>query len=925
MKPGKKTARPVKPILFVLVMLLMGGIYLNLAWNRYQEIASSEAIMLVRSLESMTHYDHIEELTGSPEDLNNPEYQILKEDFRQVLDTNQNFRFAYLLKEKNGEIIFLLDGEPEESEDYSPPGQVYTEASETIWMALQEGIPLLTEPERDRWGTWITALAPVLSPETGKAIGVLGIDYPADEWYERIWQRMIPDIAIVTGLILLSLTLMLIWIQHNRLRVSNEKLAFNEQLYHSIFDQVPIGIALSADLNHVIRPDNQEISINHMYEKILGRSKEELMKVEWPDMTYAEDLKKDMEQFERFSRKEIPGYSMEKRFIRGDGSLVWTNMTVSPFLGTSGIEGLHLCLVEDITAQKEMEASYKEIEHRQAVLLSHLPGLAYRCNYDWNGTMTFVSEGCFELTGYPPESFIQNRDLPFNDIITPDYREMLWNEWQRTIPLHVPYKMEYEITTAQGQKKWVLEMGQGVYAADGQVEALEGIILDITDRKKFEDHLQYMNEHDPLTGLYNRDYLENLLTEDGNQNRDLERAVVGINLSTLQLLTAQYGFHYSQSVVKKVAEALEKCCHQDCQLFKTYEYRFVFYLKNYQGREGLEEFCREVIQVLEPILKAERVSGGIGALEIQGDDPTEADLLLKRLLIATEKSIDLFDRDLKICFYDQRFEEAILREEKIIGHLARIGEGEERESLFLCYQPIFDVPSDQICSFEALARLRLEEFGMIPPLEFIPLAEKTKLIIPVGWKIIRESLEFLQEAQARGDGKIKVSINISAIQLVQEDFSSRLLEMIHQMEVDPTQVILEITESVFSGDYEEINRILGELRKQGLFIAIDDFGTGYSSLARERELDVDCLKIDKYFIDKLMEPEPDKAITGDIISMAHKLGHCAIAEGVEKEAQKKYLVEQGCDMLQGYLIGKPMDLESALNLLEKERVKKVNG
>ena len=93
MKPDRKTARPTKPILFVLVMLLMGGIYLNLAWNRYQEIASSEAIMLVQSLESMTHYNHIEELTGSPEDLNNPEYQILKEDFRQVLDTNQNFRF----------------------------------------------------------------------------------------------------------------------------------------------------------------------------------------------------------------------------------------------------------------------------------------------------------------------------------------------------------------------------------------------------------------------------------------------------------------------------------------------------------------------------------------------------------------------------------------------------------------------------------------------------------------------------------------------------------------------------------------------------------------------------------------------------------------------------------------------------------------
>lgn len=757
-------------------------------------MATSEAILLARSLESVIPETHVKGLTGSPADLENLDYQYLKEDFQKLLKTNDTFRFVYLLQERDGKMIFLLDGEAEDSPDYSPPGQEYLEASATTWDAFNQNISLLTEPETDRWGTWISTLTPIRDQETGQVLAVMGIDYSASQWNADLWVRMIPDIIIVLGFFVFSLALVQIWIQHNRLREYNRKLEFNEQLYHSIFDQVPVGIALSADKNHVMRPDNQEISINPMYEKILGRSKRELMDIEWPDMTCLEDLPADMEKFDQFISGKIKSYSMEKRFIRGDGSLVWTKMTVSPFLGGSSIDKLHLCIIEDIT-----------------------------------------------------------------------------------------------------------------------------------ERKEFENHLQYMNEHDRLTGLYNREFLVKLLEADRERREDKKRAVIGINLSTLQILTTNYGFNYTQNVMKRIADALGDCCWDQTQLFKNYEYRFVYYLKDYQSREELEALCQEIIRVLEPILSSERVGGGIGVVEIDPGDDLEADLLLKRLLIATEKSIELYEHNLKICYYDQRFEEEILRQDKIKNLLMDIGEGRMEEKLFLCYQPILDVPTDRICCFEALARLTTEEFGGISPLEFIPLLEKTKLINPIGWKIIREALGFLYEADKRGLGKINVSINISAIQLVQEDFTARLLEMIGEMELDPSQVVLEITESVFSGDYEQINQILSKLRSQGLHIAIDDFGTGYSSLARERELDVDCLKIDKYFIDKLLETEPENAITGDIISMAHKLGHCAIAEGVEKKEQKQYLMEHGCDMIQGYLIGKPLNLETALNLLQEQNLEKVNG
>ena len=153
--------------------------------------------------------------------------------------------------------------------------------------------------------------------------------------------------------------------------------------------------------------------------------------------------------------------------------------------------------------------------------------------------------------------------------------------------------------------------------------------------------------------------------------------------------------------------------------------------------------------------------------------------------------------------------------------------------------------------------------------------------------------------------------------MLQEDFVDNLLKTIRQMQVSPDRIGLELTESIFSSDYEEINSILSRLRETGLHIAIDDFGTGYSSLARESELSIDCLKIDKYFIDKLLEIQPEQAVIRDIISMAHKMGHYVVAEGVEYETQKQYLLSNDCDKIQGYLIGKPSDEQVAIELLEK--------
>lgn len=315
----------------------------------------------------------------------------------------------------------------------------------------------------------------------------------------------------------------------------------------------------------------------------------------------------------------------------------------------------------------------------------------------------------------------------------------------------------------------------------------------------------------------------------------------------------------------------------------------------------------------------EGIGGGIGILEIgQNQDGADAELLLRRLLIASEMCISLHDNDFEICFYDEELEAKVNRERDIEEALSAIAiDDDSKDDLFLQFQPILNLKTGAIFGFEALSRLRTEKLGIISPLEFIPIAEKTKLIISVGEKIIAKAFSFLKKLEECGYHEIAISINISVIQLLHPEFTTKLIELMRDMQVDPKKVGIEITESVFISDFDNINHVIEKLREAGLHIAIDDFGTGYSSLSREEELEVDYVKIDKYFIDKLLNTDHNKAIASDIISMSHKLGHYTIAEGVEFDSQLEYLKKHNCDKIQGYLISKPLDEKETFKFLKK--------
>lgn len=704
---------------------------------------------------------------------------------------------------------------------------------------------------------------------------------------------------------------------HKMRQLLEERLIESEIAFDTVFREAPIGIAISQSNEPFASEGGGFVSLNPAYEQITGRTKEELDKLGWAKITHPEDVKEDLNYFRKLRAGEIKSYALEKRLIRPDGSVIWVYVVVARLPMSKQNQYGYIILLQNITTRKEIERALTESERSKSVLLSNLQGMAYRCNFDRDWTMQFVSSGCYELTGYKPESLLNSRDITFNELITPEYRELLWKEWKRILSGRQPFKFEYEIITAQGARKWVLEIGQGIYTKSGEVEALEGIIIDISDRKGMENALKYNSEHDEWTGLYNRRYLDTVLTRELRANSNEKKALISINLSTMQSLTTRYGFEYSQNLIKKVAGALKLFCSDRCMLFSTYEYRFVFFVKGYKDKKELRAFCERASGLLSAMLTVERINAGIGVLEIEEEGACDIDQMLKSLLITSEEAIHLDDEENGICFYNKEFEERVVRREILQKKLSVINEDGYDEHLFLQFQPIFDLRTNRIYGFEALARYYSHELGAVSPLEFIPVAEETKQIITMGNSIIHQACAFLSKLNALGYHSIDMAINISAIQLLSKGFVENLLGKLSRMNIDPRHITIELTESIFSSKLDEINKILEQLCAQGMKCAIDDFGTGYSSLSREWELKVSCLKIDKAFIDKLMYLKAEEAITGDIISMAHRLGHSVVAEGVEHERQLQYLAAHGCDQIQGYLISKPLDEDKATQFLEK--------
>ncbi len=231
------------------------------------------------------------------------------------------------------------------------------------------------------------------------------------------------------------------------------------------------------------------------------------------------------------------------------------------------------------------------------------------------------------------------------------------------------------------------------------------------------------------------------------------------------------------------------------------------------------------------------------------------------------------------------------------------------------FQPQYFVENRRLRGVEALIRWKDNKGDMISPAVFIPIAEKNGTIVPIGNWVIEKSLQTYVEWRGKYHYPMTLSLNVSAVQCKQKDFIDSLLKMLKKYDISPGEVEIEVTETILIEDFDYISKRLGELKEIGVKISLDDFGTGFSSLSYLKRLPIDTLKIDKTFVDTLLTDIHTKIITESIIYMVKRLGYETIAEGVETEEQFRYLEELGCDMIQGYYLGRPMPAEEIEKLL----------
>ncbi len=435
---------------------------------------------------------------------------------------------------------------------------------------------------------------------------------------------------------------------------------------------------------------------------------------------------------------------------------------------------------------------------------------------------------------------------------------------------------------------------------------------------KQKEQLNNVATRDSLTGLMNRNaFLEelNMLIEQCAPGRN-SFTVVFIDIDDFKKINDLTGHYQGDLLLQSIVKAWKDIVVEGDLLGRIGGDEFALIIKRQLDDEALRIYIRTLQLALEKHIQLEKgtriVTASFGISKYPQDGET-ANQLLKAADMAMYAAKASSKNGLK--FFSKAMYEEMLRSMQIETALSQ---AIEKDELYLMYQPQYGCYKKNLRGFEVLLRWRSEEFGFISPGEFIPIAEKTGLIISIGeWVLETACREFKTLTDTYQTNKV-LSVNISALQLLEPNFIEMVKKVLTKTDFNPHYLEFEITESVFISSKEYIISVLNELKSMGIYIALDDFGTNYASLSYIQMLPLDILKIDKSFIDHIVDENSTTNLVGAIISIAQELNYKVIAEGIEKQEQIQYLNEKGCDYVQGYLWGKPLlysEVEALLNTL----------
>ena len=451
------------------------------------------------------------------------------------------------------------------------------------------------------------------------------------------------------------------------------------------------------------------------------------------------------------------------------------------------------------------------------------------------------------------------------------------------------------------------------------------ILTDISERKESEATIERLAMEDALTGLPNRTQFHNRLTDAIEQSERTGRlvGVMLLDLDHFKKVNDTLGHPAGDELLRQVAGRIRDCLRSTDTVARLGGDEFAVIVTNAQEPVGITSIAERIVDSLARSfdLDGQEVHTGTSiGITIYPLDRGKSDQLLRNADMALYRAKEEGRGTYQL--YDDQMQEEVQARRVLEADLRR---ALEREELRIVYQPQFDCHSGALVGAEALLRWCHPERGEISPAEFIPIAESTRLIIPISEWVLAKVCRQNRTWQEDGTAKICISVNISPLQFKQSNLAERIQASLTGAGLAPEWLELEITEGVAMSEGSEAKRTLNELKALGIKLAIDDFGTGYSSLNRLKQFPVDRLKIDQSFVRDITTDWDDAAINSAVIQIGHSLNIKVIAEGVETKEQFEFLVEQGCNEAQGYLFSPPLDAEAFAAFVARHDRAEVTG
>jgi diguanylate cyclase (GGDEF)-like protein/PAS domain S-box-containing protein len=649
---------------------------------------------------------------------------------------------------------------------------------------------------------------------------------------------------------------------------------------------------------------------NERMRKITGRSRDELLNHGWWDIVDPLDAARVFPEMRRSAREERT-VELEFRIRTPGGDQRWVWLRSAPVTGRDGATTTWVNTIDDITdevaAQRALvtrEAEFRMLAENSSDFLSrHAP----------DGTYLYASPACLALSGYAPDELVGAK---LDSIAHDDDRLAVAEVQGRAIRLRAPATVIYRGRRKDAGVRWFESTITAVGDASGEVVEFVVVTRDITDRKAVEQQLSHAALHDSLTGLPNRAlFLDRLgLALRRSRRRVGALAVVFLDLDRFKVVNDSLGHEAGDRLLIDVAGRIAAALRPADTVARFGGDEFTILLDDLEDETEATTISQRLVDVFgEPFALDDdevflQTSIGIAIARLGTETAEElirdADAAMYRAKDAGKGRFEIFDDQMRADVVARLHTESALRRAL------------QRGELRLHYQPEIDVIAQRVIGFEALVRWQHPSRGLLAPKEFIPLAEETGLIVPIGEWVLREACaDAATWPRFAGDEPLTLSVNLSVRQFHQPDLVASVRAVLEDTGTDPETVCLEITESAMMESGEDAWEMLRKLKELGVKLAIDDFGTGYSSLAHLRAFPIDVLKIDRTFVDGLGRTPQDTSIAAAIISLAHALGLQTIAEGIETDAQLELLADLGCDVAQGNLFARPRPIAEAAELV----------